>query len=65
MSRRGALAEDLRRLGLALIIAAIVGGFFQDEVAAGVAYAGLVLGAALWITGLLTTEEVMTGEEKE
>lgn len=57
MSRRNALAEDLRRLGLALLIAAIVGGFLQDQVAAGVAYLGLVLGAALWIAGLATIEE--------
>lgn len=57
MSRRAALAEDLRRLGLALIIAAIVGGFFQDQVPAGVAYAGLLLGAVLWLSGLATTRE--------
>jgi len=57
MDRRRALAEDLRRLGLALLIAVIVGGFFQDKVAAGVAYTGLVLGAALWVLGLVITEE--------
>lgn len=30
-----AVAEDLRRLGLALIIAAVVGGFFQETIPAG------------------------------
>lgn len=57
MSRRAAFAEDLRRLGLALIIAAIVGGFFQDQVPAGVTYAGLLLGAVLWLSGLAITRE--------
>ena len=57
MSRRGAFAEDMRRLGLALFIAATVGGFFQEEVVAGVAYSGLVLGAVLWGFGILTTED--------
>ncbi len=58
MSRRAAFAEDLRRLGLALVIAAIVGGFLQDQVAAGLAYLGMVLGITFWISGIvLTTEE--------
>jgi|GEM_PF-2681633 len=39
-----AIAEDLRRVGVALIIAGLVGAFLQDTVPAIAALAGIVIG---------------------
>lgn len=51
MTATCAIAEDLRRLGLALIIAAIVGAFLQDKVPAAVAVSAAVAGAIANIVG--------------
>ena len=55
MSRRAALAEDLRKLGLAVLVASIVGGYLQDQVQSVVAILGGLLGVASWLTGLYMT----------
>ena len=51
VSRRAALAEDLRKLGLAVLVASIVGGYLQDQVQSVVAILGGLLGVASWLTG--------------
>jgi len=57
VDRRGAVAEDFRRVGVAMIVAGIVGGFFHDQVPASVTLAGLVLGLLVWGIGIRITHE--------
>ena len=42
-----AFAEDLRRVGVALIIAGLVGAFMREHVASGAAIVAALLGALL------------------
>lgn len=46
-----AIAEDLRRVGVALIIAGLVGSFLQDQVPALAALAGIVIGIVSNLVG--------------
>lgn len=46
-----ALAEDFRRIGVALIIAGIIGGFLQDDVSSVVSILASVLGIGLNLVG--------------
>lgn len=53
MSRRGAISEDLRKLGLILIAAGIVAGFLREQVNFGPAIVAPISGVALNIAGYL------------
>ncbi len=46
-----ALAEDLRRFGLILLAAAIVGGFMRAQVGAMVSVLAALVGVALLVAG--------------
>lgn len=46
-----AFAEDLRRFGLILLAAAVVGGFLQDQVSAGASIYAAVVGVGLNFVG--------------
>ena len=45
--------EDLRKLGLALVIAALIGGFLQNEIGLTTALGGATLGVIAWGSGIL------------
>lgn len=51
MSPGNALAEDLRRFGLILLAAAVVGGFMRDQVGSTPAVYAAVIGAGLLFVG--------------
>jgi len=40
-------------LGLALVIAALIGGFLQNEIGLSPAVGGAVLGVLAWVSGIL------------
>jgi hypothetical protein len=45
--------EDLRKFGVALLIASLVGGIFSDRIPSGLAIWGGILGAGSWVIGLI------------
>jgi hypothetical protein len=51
VSRRNAISEDLRKLGLILIAAGIVAGFLRGQVSAGAAILAAISGLALSFVG--------------
>jgi len=51
MSPGLALAEDLRRVGVALLVVGIVAGFVEDRVATAAAALGAASGVALLLVG--------------
>jgi len=56
-----AVADDARKLGLALVIASMIGGLLQGAVDEYVAIGGSVLGIIIWSVGiwLTNTEEAI------
>lgn len=46
-----ALAEDMRRIGIAALIAGLIGGFLQDKVPTGAAALTAILGALACVWG--------------
>lgn len=57
MTPRDAVSEDLRRLGVALVIAAMVGGLLQDLVPGHVAVTVGALGLVIWAGGVALTRK--------
>lgn len=55
MTRTLAVAEDLRKFGLAVAVSAIVGGLLEDVVPVGVSVLGGIIGTSAWTVGLLLT----------
>lgn len=51
MNRRNLLSEDLRRAGIAITVAGVVGGFFRAHVPGAAAIYAVVLGITLCIVG--------------
>ena len=47
--------EDLRKLGLALLIASMIGGLLQDQFSGEIAVGGAILGVLIWWSGLIRT----------
>lgn len=64
MKPEEAIAEDLRRLGLLLLAAGIIGGFLKDDVPAALAVYATLVGVAAAIVGyyLLAREHRSSGE---
>jgi hypothetical protein len=46
-----AIAEDLRRVGVAAIVAGVIGGFLQDQVPLLAAMLAVILGGGACATG--------------
>jgi hypothetical protein len=54
---REAVQEDLRKVGIALMVAALVGSVLEDRVTWIGAVLGAALGAAMWVAGVRQPEE--------
>jgi hypothetical protein len=57
LARRKALSEDIRKVGLALLIASLLGGFLEGTVPVNLTISGLGLGAGIWFLGIFLTKE--------
>ena len=55
---RRAIQEEFRKLGVALMVAAVIGGLFEDRLPLGVAIAGLLGGLAIVVGGSVYREEM-------
>ena len=47
------LVEDLRKLGIALMIAGAVGAVVREQIPKDAAYTAAGLGATIWVSGLI------------
>ena len=54
---RRAIQEEFRKLGVALMIAATVGGFFEDRISLSGALTGVLLGFLILIGASVYREE--------
>jgi hypothetical protein len=54
---RKAVQEEFRKLGVALMVAAVIGGLFEDRLPLGIAVAGLLSGLAIVVGGSLYRED--------
>ncbi len=54
---REALQEDLRKLGVGVLVASLVGGLFQEHVPTMAAILGGAAGLGLWVSGLARGQE--------
>lgn len=53
---RRAVQEEFRKLGVALMVAAVVGGLFEDRLPLGVAIVGLLGGLVIVVGGSVYRE---------
>jgi len=51
------LQKDLRNIGVAIIIASTVSALFEETVPLQAALAGITIGTALWVGGLIRRED--------
>jgi hypothetical protein len=47
------LVEDLRRTGVAILVAGAVGSILREQVAPAAAYTGAALGSLIWVAGMV------------
>ena len=52
-----ALQKDLRNIGVAIVIASLVSALFEEAVPLYATLAGITMGIALWVGGLIRKED--------